>query len=135
MVGTRRIAEGCRRVRAIAVPGLVMPPLGLLGCFLLLVPSADGRRLSGAAAGMLISTGTASFMDNLIVTPKDTPSATPVCNPSWSVVTSPNPSPTLQYLFGVAAISPTDIWAVGVYDPSTSVGWTLTLHWDGSQWT
>jgi hypothetical protein len=51
------------------------------------------------------------------------------------VVASPDPSASLQYLYGVAAISPIDIWAVGVYDPTPSSGWTLTLHWDGNQWS
>src|SRR5205823_4438262 len=67
--------------------------------------------------------------------PALTPTLTPVCSPSWAVAASPNPSGSLQYLFGIAAVSPTDIWAVGVYDPTPSSSWTLILHWDGNQWS
>src|SRR5437879_2145060 len=63
-----------------------------------------------------------------------TPTPTPICALSWSVVSSPNVagSPT-NYLFDVAAVSPGDVWVVGLYD-SNNIGRTLTLHWDGTQW-
>lgn len=48
---------------------------------------------------------------------------------SWSQVTSPNVSGANQ-LFGIAAISAGDIWAVG----SVS-GAPLALHWNGSTWS
>jgi hypothetical protein len=52
---------------------------------------------------------------------------------SWSFVPSPNPnlmSPIQgSQLEGIAAISATDIWAVGF-----SEGSTLTEHWDGKSW-
>jgi hypothetical protein len=50
---------------------------------------------------------------------------------------SPNPSPTFNQLFGVEAISPTDVWAVGDFDRETDNRYTrtLTLHWDGTAWT
>ena len=38
-------------------------------------------------------------------------------------------------LNGVAAISPTDVWAVGsVGDPAASLERALVLHWDGTAW-
>jgi hypothetical protein len=43
-----------------------------------------------------------------------------------------------NYLYGVTAVSPTDIWAVGYYCPgscSTSPSQTLVEHWDGSVWS
>jgi uncharacterized repeat protein (TIGR01451 family) len=59
----------------------------------------------------------------------------------WTIVPSPNPASSfdMAQLVSVAAVSPTDVWAVGNYylDGSTltpEVG-TLTEHWDGSSWT
>jgi len=55
----------------------------------------------------------------------------------WSIV----PSPSLGYdsgLTGIAALSPTDIWAVGSFDqyllPGTSGARTMAQHWDGTEW-
>ena len=52
----------------------------------------------------------------------------------WTVTTTPA-GLTVGGLQGVAAISPTDAWAVG--DDLTAQGGanTLTLHWDGTNWT
>ena len=58
------------------------------------------------------------------------------CTWSWKIVTSPSPDPRGNLLTGVAAVSPSDVWAVG-----GSGGWysnrltkTLVEHWDGSRW-
>lgn len=52
---------------------------------------------------------------------------------SWENVSIPNPSPVM--LFGVRAVAPNDVWAVG----HTYVGgahWIpLILHWDGVSWS
>ncbi|HLJ91962.1 MAG TPA: hypothetical protein VKU02_02085 [Gemmataceae bacterium] len=55
---------------------------------------------------------------------------------SWTIVTSPNiaPSVTSNFLSGIAAVSATDIWAVGFYTDSTGTH-TLTEHWDGTSWS
>jgi hypothetical protein len=58
---------------------------------------------------------------------------------SWSLVKSPSPggSSTDDDLWGVAAVSANDVWAVGgvgfFLDAQFSV--PLRLHWDGSRWT
>jgi hypothetical protein len=56
---------------------------------------------------------------------------------NWSVVASPNPAgKTWVVLNGVAAISASDIWAVGHSgDPSSIPLQTLTMHWDGTIWS
>jgi len=61
-----------------------------------------------------------------------TPTVTPSCAVGWNVV----PSPALDdhYLSSVDALSSTDIWAVGWYRGG-SVRRTLTMHWDGTQWS
>ena len=48
----------------------------------------------------------------------------------WSVVPSPNPDSTSASLTGVAAVSASDVWAVGSYN-----GRTLTEHWNGTEWS
>ena len=39
-------------------------------------------------------------------------------------------------LFGVSAVSASNVWAVGyTTDATTDLAQTLILHWDGSNWT
>ncbi len=53
----------------------------------------------------------------------------------WSSVPSPDPNPGLsEWLYGVAAISANDVWAVGEYN-NGNMDQTLTMHWDGTQWS
>jgi hypothetical protein len=60
---------------------------------------------------------------------------------SWTVVTSPNIGPNSanqsNRLFGITAVSPTDIWAFGSYFAADGSGHqkTLLLHWDGTAWS
>jgi hypothetical protein len=55
---------------------------------------------------------------------------------SWTIVASPNAAPSVSsnFLSGIAAVSATDIWAVGYYTNSTGTH-TLTEHWDGTSWS
>ncbi len=55
----------------------------------------------------------------------------------WSIVPSPNVAgPGNNELRGVAAISANDAWAVGYYSYATTrTGQSVTLHWDGTQWS
>ncbi len=55
----------------------------------------------------------------------------------WSVVTSPNANSTDSGLNSVAALSASDIWAVGDYltNGDNGVYQTLIEHWDGKQWS
>jgi hypothetical protein len=62
-------------------------------------------------------------------TPTPTPSPTPNPAGSWRIAALPNTAPNQTSLNGVAAISPSDAWAVG------SVGaQTFIEHWNGSSW-
>lgn len=54
---------------------------------------------------------------------------------TWHVVRSPSRSGTYNSLNGVAAISASDVWAVGFYNNSNDVGRTLTEHWNGIRWS
>jgi hypothetical protein len=54
---------------------------------------------------------------------------------SWSIVPSPSPGARQNILYGIAAISDTDVWAVGGYQDASSVWHTLAEHYDGSAWS
>ncbi len=55
----------------------------------------------------------------------------------WSMVPSPDPGPENNLLKAVAAVSPSDAWAVGSYctTASCAVEDTLLLHWNGTTWS
>jgi hypothetical protein len=53
---------------------------------------------------------------------------------NWSIVNSPNVGTGGNTLAGVAAVSASDIWAVGNYH-SNSVDYTLIERWNGTTWT
>src|SRR6185436_18108734 len=53
---------------------------------------------------------------------------------AWSVVPSPNPGTSSNELYGVAAVSANDVWAVGRYYNGTAYR-TLVEHWDGTAWS
>jgi hypothetical protein len=57
-------------------------------------------------------------------------------NPApWDVVAAPNPEAGGAQLAGVAAINPSDAWAVGPGPSPYSPVRTLTEHWDGQAWS
>jgi hypothetical protein len=53
----------------------------------------------------------------------------------WQIVPNPNPSSIFDILYGAAAISANNVWAVGMYGTMTGTTQTLIEHWDGSQWS
>jgi hypothetical protein len=57
------------------------------------------------------------------------------CSPAWTILDSPNPSANSNLLYGVSALSDTDVWAVGLYlNQSANAYQTLAMHWDGTRW-
>jgi len=52
---------------------------------------------------------------------------------TWSVVTSPNPG-VPDGLSSVAAVSSSDVWAVGSAGSQMGSGQTVIEHWNGTQW-
>jgi hypothetical protein len=65
---------------------------------------------------------------------RDTATPQPACGLYWRVVDSPNPGSQANALSDVAALSATDIWAVGTYRNVDDTDRNLTMHWDGSNW-
>lgn len=53
----------------------------------------------------------------------------------WSVVPSPSPGALQNILFGVAAVTDSDVWAVGAEQDANGLWHTLTEHWNGSAWS
>ena len=53
----------------------------------------------------------------------------------WSVVPSRSRGEQQNILYGVAAISDDDVWAVGAKRDSAGLWSTLAEHWDGSVWS
>ena len=53
----------------------------------------------------------------------------------WSVVPSPSPGALQGILFGVAAVTDSDVWAVGAEQDANGLWHTLTEHWNGSAWS
>jgi hypothetical protein len=55
---------------------------------------------------------------------------------TWTIIPSPNASGLNNHLVAITALSDTDIWAVGsITNQTTFTTQTLTMHWNGSQWT
>ncbi len=77
------------------------------------------------------NTSTATRTPTATSTPIAT--ATPECGLAWHVLSSPNPGFS-NILFGVDALSQSDVWAVGRrQDQGPEM--TFTTHWDGASWT
>ena len=53
----------------------------------------------------------------------------------WALVPSPNALAINSYLYGVAALAPDDVWAVGGTDQSGPPYQSLVEHWDGTSWS
>lgn len=54
---------------------------------------------------------------------------------SWSIVPSPNLANSHHFFHGVAAVSATDVWAVGYSLDGSFLIRSLVEHWDGTSWS
>ena len=54
---------------------------------------------------------------------------------TWSIVKSPSPGTSSNFLSGIAAVSTSDVWAVGSFSNNTNSSQTLIEHWNGSKWS
>src|SRR5437667_9909962 len=107
-------------------PKRVLLMCGVLGAVFAALASAWAGNQASAATP-LISPAV------LTSTPTLSPSPT-ACPPSWQIVNSPNAPGIHNRLFGVAAVSADDVWAVGRLDDDEANALTLILHWEGTQW-
>jgi hypothetical protein len=56
----------------------------------------------------------------------------------WTVMRPPNPGTRDDYLTGIVALSPTDVWAGGYLvdlGKGSAEASSLTMHWDGQGWS
>jgi hypothetical protein len=95
-----------------AVLGLALLVFGVAGLF---TPPAAARQPAQTAGALTPTPG--------------------VCTADWQIVSSPNPTSADSVLEGLAAISASDVWAVGWYDGGVYTPRTMTQHWDGSAWS
>jgi len=54
---------------------------------------------------------------------------------SWTIVPSPNTGTQDNILTSVDALAPNDVWAVGYVQPDGGSPTTISMRWNGSQWT
>ncbi len=52
----------------------------------------------------------------------------------WSLAQSPTPAGGAQFASGIVAVSPEDVWAVGI-EASAITNETLSAHWNGREWS
>lgn len=101
-------------------------PLFSIGLIMVMLTSGIP---SAAAASKKPPTRTPTPVIVPTATPTSQPTPTPGSGPHWQVIPSPDIG-TVSRLEDVAVISANDIWAVGQAGVST-----LTLHWNGTQWS
>jgi hypothetical protein len=53
----------------------------------------------------------------------------------WYIAANPQPGSVRDLLFGVSAISPSDVWAVGERQGPDGIFGTLAEHWNGHRWS
>jgi hypothetical protein len=97
-------------------------------------PASVNNELFGVAAVSATDIWAVGFITNITATgPVDQTLTEHWNGTQWSVVKSPSPGSQTNNLTSVAAISATDVWAVGFY-ANSSLWQTLTEHWNGKQW-
>jgi hypothetical protein len=91
------------------------------------------------AGGNLIHDRTlfTDYTINIVPGPTNTPTPThtPYCGSGWRISPSPSVGEFDSLLQDVTALSANDIWAVGFYADPAAQDRTLTMHWDGVQWS
>ncbi len=91
----------------------------------------DGQAGNMGAVGWRAFAGLAAVIVLLVTACGPMPGSPP----TWTIVASPTPTTTENsQLDGVAAISATDVWAVGFFTVNTTPR-TLAEHWTGSSWS
>ena len=86
-----------------------------------------------ASIAMTLTLGARSKTGQVTIVPSPSSAGTSSvrCAPSWQTVLPVSPG-TVDSLWGLAAVSATDVWAVGKTDVPDG---PLLEHWDGAAWT
>ena len=98
-----------------------MPIVGLVAVVAAGLSAAANIPAAGLAARLAPATPTAASVDG------------GRCAPAWRAVPAPDPGVS-NVLFGVGAVSGTNIWAVGSQTKDGVVFTTLVDHFDGTRW-
>jgi hypothetical protein len=97
----------------------------------------------GIAAAITFVIGTAVVattngepnVEPVTASPTGSPSPTPTCEPSWELVPSANVLETPVTMSGIAALSPSEAWAVGSAGDPLEPSDVVIQRWDGIEWT
>ncbi len=101
------------------------------------VPSQDAP---GASASILYSVSATSRTDAWAAGYSTRPSGGSFTyiehwdGSQWKITPSPGPGQAGSKLYGISALSSSNVWAVGYYATPGGDGGTLIEQWDGSQW-
>jgi len=94
----------------------------------------DLRSVTAVSSGNIWAVG----IYNNIGTPYDTPPQTLIEHydgTSWKIFASPSPGSANNQLYGVTAVSASNIWAVGMQIASNGPSQSLVEHFNGTSWT
>ena len=70
-----------------------------------------------------------------VASPSPSVSPSPLCVPSWEVVTTDNLPETPVTLLGVTAVAASEAWAVGAVGDPAQPSLVEIQRWDGTEWT
>jgi hypothetical protein len=87
-------------------------------------------------APITLATSVAVLVSLVVTAGAAAPAGAAPAGSPWSVMASPNPSSYANQLYAVAAVSATDVWAVGDYvDTASGTRETLVEQWNGTSWS
>jgi hypothetical protein len=101
------------------------------------VPGASKNFLNAVVALSPMDVWAVGYSEGGTVGATDAPLIEHFDGQSWKIVPSVYPAPSpFNVLYGIAALSPTDIWAVGYANENSQRknGQALIEHWDGTKW-
>ena len=126
--GADRRSTGRGRILALVAAVLIVALLGAVFTQLARLGRLNGGRPSATAS---VHRATATPSGTSTPDPTPTPHGSLVTG-TWQLVASPDPKGGT--LSGIAAVSATDVWAVGTVASNTSLNTTLIEHSDGATW-
>jgi len=97
-------------------------------------PNASGANTLDGVAATSASNAWAAGLYTTSASPGGEPLIERWNGTKWQVAATPTFSGLTNILYGVAATSATNAWAVGYLDNSSSDSQSLILHWDGTTW-
>ena len=124
-MGTRSIRRLALAAAFGMVPLFAFPPAA---------SAADRSQVRSEALSPKFDHAARSVVPHALPAAPLAPSAAPTCQPNFSVEPTPTAAGDSE-LTATAAVSGTDIWAVGDHKLASGIFQTLAEHWNGSSWS